>query len=677
MNIKGRINADAILDDVIGTGPTFFPGLKQAVENAVDAGATEIRIEVVNRGQTSGYICIIDDGHGFRTENFESFCSLRVSSKKGKKGQIGKHGSGRLFLLRFAGSLRVFTKSEEFPKLSTFSFTREDAVALIKSTERSFPREEVRKPTWLALESKTGSALIIECVNWKEVPTIREMIARFAEHLKPSIASIVKINGESLVPRDVVGEVIQQSFQADYLPGVQEVELFIPVERRRGEEIMIGALNQICGMSTFYRQLKPLDAGMVPSSLLDRSVCGAIYIPALNEYRASSAEELESDFYGAKGTDLRLAVLRFMQEEIRPLVEAAFQRKRQRDDAIEQTAFLEGIVDRINPAFDFDPNAVRGGGSDSEDKGPKSRPIREGLQVNTRYLTLTPGDQFTFRITRKSGTSGKFSWDDSGSGGKVVPKSGTEVVYTAGKNLSPEGEPFRLIVWDEKASDLSVTIQIQIVKELPVSITPQFVEVAQGASHVFRLRNSIETSGLVGWRVKGKRLGVSLLRDTGSSTEVMVDEKATLGSYTLVAEDMFENGGTYEASFQVVEATEQKGTYIRIEEAYYLVESAPYIQMVVERVKEGSVITQGGRRKKVDVLRIGFNHPILQAWRQALRKGDRMASEVYWQKVIHFIFLAHLRGWEEDGHEMLDGHILTQRLIQLEQVLLKVLPKSS
>jgi hypothetical protein len=684
MTHKGRTNYDAIVRNLFTAGrKPFYPGLRQAVENSFDARLRaekegepdprlSIEIEIIGRKQPDGAIMIADNGKGFGSAEIDAFHSIYFTSKEGDASQIGKHGSGRLFLLEFAKRIVVYTKSKEFPKLSRFSFGRDDVLKVVKNGTWDFNREEVARAPKGVSVGKTGSVIILEGVDWEKVPTKKEIVETFSDHLKPSIARTVTVDGQRLKDREIIGEAIDESVVVPYLSGIQDIELFLPQQLKRGEEVMIGGYNQICSLREIFHQLNEFDKSLVPPVLMDRSIIGVIYIPDINKVRSHTSDNLDPEFFSSERKDLREAFLRFLDEEVRPRVEAAFDTKEKRDEIAEQKKYLAGILDVINPAFDFDPMELKIHGEDLPGKPEKKQdePGPRGLCVNTKYISMLPGDQFIFHITDTTGTSGDFLWDASASGGRIHPKSGLEVKYTAGNQLSPENTPFTLVVWDKKDPSINATIKIFIAQDIPVMITPQIVQITRGDSHPFRLRNANLTSCDIVWSLKNPKRGVSILRSEALTTRVFVAENAPLGVYELVAKDRAKKK-VYTASFEVMPQPDNRGAFIRVEDIYYRIEAAVNIHMVVERIKEGSSVVKRGHKKRIDLLRIGFNHPILRNIRESLQSsGKGNLSEIMTQKVVQYILLAHLRGLVDDGEETFDEHTFISRLVNLEQALM-------
>ena len=657
----GKQDAEKLLNVLITAGSAgkgaFFAALQQVVENAMDAGATVFNLILDKRSK----VCrMSDNGGGFGGPQIDGFHSLYVSPKEGLEGLIGRHGSGRIFLLQIGGKIVVHSVSAEFTNMIQFGLTRKDLLELLQKSSISRPINTVTPPSWWDLTG-TGSVIELQDVDWKKVPTTTAIKKHFASYLRPSLARKVFVNGEPLQPRAVMGEVLEKSITVDYLPGVQVVEIYIPKTRTQRDTVRLGAYNPICPLRDFYNEL-PEEMASLIQSLLTRSMAGNIFMPVVNNFRAHDGRSLEGRLYQ---DDILPKIVRFLADEVCPIADEAFERKKERADEEERQQFLVDVAEAISPAYNLDiedlPDPPHGdvlGDGEDDPAEPSDPEPKAPFSVSNKRITLLPGAQHVFRVTRATGTSGKFRWDPSNCGGTLDARVGNKVVYTAGMKLGK----FTLTVRDKKTPAKFINITIKIVAERNMMITPIRVDISAGEEQKFSVRNTELTSGKISWELNPSSPYITLEPTSGLQVMVRVDKSATLGDYWLTAYDEEDPGETRaQSTFEVVEPPNDLANILKMEDRHYALElSTRSLPSMVERVKDARLDTRQGGGVTLDVLKIDLDHPILKSL-DALHGSN----EARVQALLYALATAHLQGLVEDGEEEFDEISFGDRITEI------------
>ncbi len=655
--VTGTINYSRMMSAFIESGqagrPAFFAGMKQGVENSVDAGASRINI-VVNRRADA--LRIEDDGSGFGETELQGFFSLMESPKLFDPKKIGRNDTGRIFLLLFAKTLLVYTVSKKFPEMVHFELARESLDELAKKGKLEANIQRALKPSWWEI-CGTGSAICLTNVDWSRVPSPSVIRKEFPLYLKPSIARMVFVNGEPLEPRAVVGEVIQDEILVDYLPGMQEIELYIPESRKQHDEVRVGGFNPICSLKDMVRQGGATFGMLIPDSLRYGEVCGDIFLPMLNEFRGHDGHSIDSGFFSSEWVE---PFIRFLREEVEPRIKKVMEDREEDARTKENIALLNDVCDAINTAYE---NAVPPRKLDEEeddddtddDKG--SKPEESPIRLNCGMLVTLPGEQHRIRITRSLGTSGQFNWLHRESGGRISQRKGKSVLYTAGT----ETGKFRLIVEDSTDSDKKARVSIRIVDEKPLVLSPVHVQITAGDRQRFRVRNLGDTSGRICWKLSNAA-GLRLSSEEGSQVEVITSPDTPSGEYQITASDFKKPDLASTSSFEVLPREDH--LMLCIEGKWYLLDIATTsIPNVVHRDRAAALNLVKADGSAIDVMQIDLMHPVLQG-----AKALSRSNEVVMQALLPHLITAHLQGLVEDGEEeSMDENSMRQRLAEIHR----------
>lgn len=107
----------------------------EAIANALDAGATEIDIEIIYQNSTFSKFTIRDNGKGFTKENYKRFSNLMDSADALHKGQ------GRLVYLHYFNNIKVeshYQENDGFKKIEfSFNYDFSDNQHTIGSSQQS------------------------------------------------------------------------------------------------------------------------------------------------------------------------------------------------------------------------------------------------------------------------------------------------------------------------------------------------------------------------------------------------------------------------------------------------------------------------------------------------------------------------------------------------------------
>lgn len=659
---RGTTNPNRIAQIIVEAGSrgsnSIYAGLRQAIENGVDAGASRINI-VVNKKKK--ILRIEDNGHGFGNAEVDGFLSLLVSNKRGLEDLIGRNGSGRTLMFTFCDTLRVYTRSETFPETVTFQLTVEDLEKIILNGTID---NQVHKAVGddVPKIGKTGSVICLEGVKWEKI-SAAELRKKLAYVLSPEIAKTVFVNGRLIDPRELKGDVIQNVVTVDYLPGKQKYILYLPKTVTSDDRLEIAAINPLCSISALIKQSDGvLHGGVIPTELTNGAVFGGIYIPALNAFRGHDSEHLNNDFFDS---DLLPNVIRFLDEVVAPEVRKALKLRDEAERTQANLEMLNQLCEVVNPVWEgFDEEPVsdedEDGGDDEEKEGGSDKP--EGkIKLSTHRITIVPGDQHEVHIVSSPGTSGKFVWDRSNSGCKVTKlKNGKAVRVIAN---TKHGE-FCLTVSDAKDSSISAKCKIRIVEERSLTISPMDMQIVSGDRQRFRVVNHDLVEGEILWKVS-PRAGVSLSDKKGIQVQVTTKPE-TVGDYEIMAYDTADPDNCATATFEVVPSDDEH--MLCIEGTWYKLELADSpIPNVVKRDPKAVLNLAKGDGSALDRMWIDVTHPLLEGARRVSK-----AKANTWLTVLPHLIAAHLKGRVEDDKESpLDENSMHRRLVELHTQILE------
>ncbi|TSC57735.1 MAG: hypothetical protein Greene041619_980 [Candidatus Peregrinibacteria bacterium Greene0416_19] len=201
----GRCNYERLAELAIkgGASDTKDPVtafIQQLVENAVDAHARRMWL-LYKRGVSLDFL---DDGDSLGMDNIHRLNSFSPQGGKEPGKGFGMHGSGRLFGLAFAGLLRYYFRSRDFPRLMYLEFRRGDLVKLMSGGKLENPPRPVKDVPefWEKhIGDGFGTAVQVLEIDWAKMPKRDTTIGNRLQYvLGPWDAPLVQINGNALPP---------------------------------------------------------------------------------------------------------------------------------------------------------------------------------------------------------------------------------------------------------------------------------------------------------------------------------------------------------------------------------------------------------------------------------------------------------------------------------------------
>ncbi len=638
--------------------PTIQPvleALRELVSNAEDEGATSINILLDKKGKV---FRICDNGRGFGRHQKNGFFWIFQSEKKGEHRQgtktTGQHGTGRLRTLRFAEAIIPCTKcNEDGGDFSTATLTRTDAESIWDGDKT--PRhwtETTRPSTWHLPPSASGSAIEIRISDdyWKVVPDPSEILDRLAQQLSPRLEKIVTVNGKHLRPRSILQAFelsiskaeIQRQLGAAAAKALGDclIELYMPQQKGPDDQIKLGGgKNTICPLKSFIDGLPdPKLAAQVPEVLKSgKHLFGYFFIDGLNDFAAEDRHSLRDEIYDG----FHLHLLKFLAEIIGPKVEEAYAKKEEADAKEERKRRLTDFAKQFSKAFqrtsserllDTDGEGQLPEGSKPDDDNP---PEECPIVVRPAWFHILPGETQQMVVTKHEGCGEEdLEWEDvqGGVNGTLSRTVGKKVTFTA----TGLGRT-KVIVRNRKDPAQSTEVNVTVVKEKKLSISPPQIPVEQGASQRFRARNSEATSGRIQWKMESAR-GLRLSNGEGLETTLTVSDECPLGTYTLTCCDKDNKSITAQATVEVISGDLPS---VELDGKLYYFRTAAVRQPAPVLLQQDAVFTSKG---KAGSIMVDFDHP---DFLNLAKTGDPQESV----RLVLFesIVLLHLAAEHEAG----------------------------
>lgn len=175
-----RAARNDVLDEIVHQFADTYAFVRELVQNAIDAGATRIRL-LVDERDGDVFTSVEDDGSGMTLDVLEGPLLTAFSSgKEGKEGEgkIGKYG---------VGFLSVFARAPARVVVATSTGTEaHDVVVLPDHTYTIEPRPSTRRGTTVTLVSRAGAVSREE-----QAKRVAEAARRWCPHVRVPIDLVV------------------------------------------------------------------------------------------------------------------------------------------------------------------------------------------------------------------------------------------------------------------------------------------------------------------------------------------------------------------------------------------------------------------------------------------------------------------------------------------------------
>lgn len=470
---KARVSIESLIDPSIIDRLTegflgFIEAIQQLVENAVDAGATEIVIRFFTDREGKSCVSVIDNGSGMGENGRDAYVSICRSTSRGQETKKGRNGTGRLGFFHHAAECYTVEQAVgEDPHEITL--TRDALFYSWFRDRKRIPWNKIRA-TKASLVKDHGTAVI-----WKDLsignrqsamqrkPEI--LIEGLAQKLAPNVGPMVKVEivdetnkaqSFPLKKREIKGNPIKG--ERHKIPGLGDIywDLYIVAKHDRSiDHVMMGANSQTCTWLDIAKKLisnKRYEsvAREIHSVLYHPQVVGTIFVPRLNVFAGGDRKSYtDAMLFDEEFCD---AFVDFLRKELVPLVETELGMRSEELFTTDDETFVAGLCQEIQNATGV---------------LPLKQTIAQ-IELNHHRMDMVPGQTCVFEV--KNPKAGKhYVWDDSKCGGKLTTKIGQRVEYTAGK----EGEGFKLIVrtMEDAEDGPTAIITINIFSHLPMKFT--------------------------------------------------------------------------------------------------------------------------------------------------------------------------------------------------------------
>lgn len=545
-----QANFESVVSALLGNPPNAaYKVLTELIYNSFDALRLRHILDpdftpdqwqiAVNYDRRRNVFSVADNGRGFLGKDVQAFISAFCSAKGGE-GTHGRWGFGRNFSFLFAENMKVRSVSPEFTKGISFDFSRGDLIKALESKVEKRPKTNGVTIDWT---DGFGSCVELQDIQWtgNGLPREDTVFRNLHEWLSPRVARITTLNGNPLPDRALASRPLERMYGADDLNyfaesfgGSAEVYVYMPLTRKEYESgIYIGGYGRILLLKDFVRGLSPdLQRGIQPI-LLSGELTGEILIPSVNDYRGNDSSSLDPAIYQ---DGLGVDIVGFLTNVVGPWVAKEYAKHQTAQRRQEFEGALQQACDDLNPE-DFDPTKIKakgmlGKGKENGDKQPRPKADWQ-INVTPSYVRLMPGDTQFIRLVSSRGCSGNFKLNTKGSGGSLQAIEGGWQ-YTAGRKVGS----FSFTISDTDDSAKIKTVNVEIVAEREMDITPSSVEVPQGGVQRFRIRhpNMLPDNAKVTWTMDDKSEGISVVRgDGGMYVDVQVPAQCKVGTYDLTA----------------------------------------------------------------------------------------------------------------------------------------------
>lgn len=554
------------------TEAIFHDALQELYMNGRDAGATKINLEI---SKPQNVCRMVDDGRGFNDLQRQGFFWVYDSEKREHptKAYAGLHGTGRIRTLRFA-DLLVYSVPQDLGgrQCVRVKLTWDDVQKYAAGDATPRDWERVRTPEWWPHPSgQTGSVVCLIPTHpnfWEKVPTQKPIQDEMGLRFSPMDVGHFSVNDRPLTPRALVSgtSLLTRTFTVEELGrllspdtagklGICQIGLYMPAKivRPKDDVVWLGARLQTCRLEQFLNELPdPRQRRQVPALLLMNTVIGDVFIEALNRFTHENRKEFLATLY----EEMHLAVLEFLACVVGPIVAEEFAHQdtaRQREakqtmlrDFSRDVAAVFGTDPVSLDDIDMAPPLPSDEPGVEKPKGPP--PVHPPLELDCRRIRPMVGELNEITVVRHEGIDPTdLEWNATG-----IQEIG-DVKITSTLSVSFVGQVVGrgiLAVFNRKKPLQRAEVDITVVAEKGLAISPAETQIPQGCSRRFRARNTGTTSGQLRWDVQ-PRQEVVLSTRQGEQVIVEVSPDCPLGTYTLSITDVQNTGVNAQATFEV------------------------------------------------------------------------------------------------------------------------------
>lgn len=506
----------------------------QLAENDYDAGADSINFVVDDDREV---VSVQGNGSGFGVEGRRSFPSLGKSFKrKGNRPIKGKYGTGAKSAFGVASTIMVedvCPEDELSGRMVVMTLDRDETIARYAGENREGQHTYIVKRD--SSLGQSGSRVTVSGFDRGRFLRGEILRERLSDGLAPFIAEMVRVNGERLPEREIVGERIRFTREHAIL-GTIRVDLYIPKRRRFNDRLRIGSIGPVCEVHDFFLGITDKNMKVrFPQILLDPAVCGIIDVEKFNEFSVQSRHEFDGALFSRQELH---EFIYFLQMEVEPELSGKLQDTFSKNEQERAEEMVCSVTELFHKAFGVPQVRVPGrghgpaeGGDTDEDIEDQIRPPtgRKDIQLNIGQVEIICGEELEIFVARYGArSSGQFNFDGAASGGTLFRTENTRTWYRAGNTAGI----YILQVVDRLHPDVSANVTIKVVTERQFRVSPRTARIPCGEKITLRAINTeVITNRNVGglrWRASG---GGRLLADSGS--EAVFQSGGEEGTFTV------------------------------------------------------------------------------------------------------------------------------------------------
>lgn len=322
--VKGRVNPDSLLHTY--RKYPFYKGILEPLKNSYDAGATRIWIDTTSKD----VFIIRDNGLGMNKDSREAYVCSGESTSRGNADKTGNWGTGKIrFTLPLAMNVVVLTAPADEPDVVyRVEFDVDDFFRkLLKEESFSWECFDRTSETWpYGHEHESGSVITYTIRKKKVNQYMRDKRGeKLAENLSGILSgmlgSLVRVDGNPLPKRKLVGEYIESYTRLRGRLGEVNFDLFNPDQkhRRSGDSLRLSGsvVGEVSFMSTLYPMLPQSLKLAVHPVFQHPDCCGMITCPVLfEEYGCEDRTSLDEGILDDPRLEVFLKFLNSKAEDI-------------------------------------------------------------------------------------------------------------------------------------------------------------------------------------------------------------------------------------------------------------------------------------------------------------------------------------------------------------------------
>lgn len=493
---------------------SLMPCLVEMFKNSIDWNATQIQLDTRDGRDRLRFV---DDGAGMNERNRFAFLSVGNTTANSAE-QSAKYGTGAKYMIfSFSSNVRVVTAPQDDAEwVFVFEFTPDDlAQAYSGRGEIRVEKVKKTKQTW-PHEHPFGTDMTFTYVNPRSSAVVRgdKLARKLSDRLDLTMSGLVKVDGKSLPPKELIGQLYSYDLPQGSLPRLGRVRLELYRPKRKSVDENLFATGRTIGEVPFREALRLLDDDqreLVPELFLDPEVCGLIKAEFLNNHTTESRDSYADTLADDPNMPELLRFLRSVEPDVAAKLQISLTRV-PADDRSKQvvTEVVDVLQRRYNPQGELPEGEV---GDVVDD--PHAARNEEAVKEGTSRVTGTPpppsntprllmeheefehGEVIDVKLVAPEEFAKRFHW--------YTDQSRADVLEMDGKRIRLKATSFgraviRALVpmTGEKAE-----ATYEIVPKRKFRLSATFLQVEVNSTTTLRAINADKVQGEVVWQIQG------------------------------------------------------------------------------------------------------------------------------------------------------------------------------